>query len=134
MFIACSCWYVRKTVIVDDNVELMFQGTWGVFVDRDALGSYQCDVCKNEKTQEACLVKIDPHIFSRILSESNFAEHRLYSLPFQKCVREIATLQGRISTRDQGHRGSRVGTRIMRSIFARGLLCGCIALSIRRGH
>lgn len=30
-------------------------GTWGVFVDRDTLPSYLCDVCKNEKTQEACL-------------------------------------------------------------------------------
>lgn len=30
-------------------------GTWGVFVDRDALESYLCEICKNEKTQEACL-------------------------------------------------------------------------------
>lgn len=30
-------------------------GTWGVFVDRDALESYICTVCKDEKAQEACL-------------------------------------------------------------------------------
>jgi len=109
----------------------MSQGTWGVFVDRDTLPSYLCDVCKNEKTQEACLVIILRHRFSRILSKSNFIEHGLYSLPFQECVREIATLQGRVSARDQGDRGTRVGTRIMCSIFARALLYGCITFSIR---